>query len=362
MMLDGKPELDDLAESLKKVRAELSRVMVGQEEVIEFAIVALVCEGHVLFEGVPGIGKTLLAKSLARAFGLDFSRIQFTPDLLPADVLGTDIITQSSSGVDLRFEAGPVFSNIVLADEINRASPKTQSALLEAMQERMVTLRGQSRPLPRPFMVLATQNPIEMEGTYPLPEAQVDRFLFKILMGQPDRGDLLEILERTLGPVLPEARPVLAPDELPALQEAAKEIVVPGIVLDRAARIVLATQPGRADSPELVRRHVRYGAGPRGAQALVMAAKARALLEGRPNASLEDLERCLLPALRHRVALNYEGLGEGLCPDDLVSEAFAWAAQGRDAAGKAAARLAGTVMDGSGDTRGEASAQGKRGR
>jgi MoxR-like ATPase len=340
MMLDGKPELDDLAESLSRLRSEVARVMVGQEEVIDFAIVALVCEGHILFEGVPGIGKTLLAKSLARAFGLDFSRIQFTPDLLPADVLGTDIITQGPGGVDLRFEAGPVFANIILADEINRASPKTQSALLEAMQERMVTLRGLSRKLPRPFMVLATQNPIEMEGTYPLPEAQIDRFLFKILMDQPDRADLLEILERTLGPELPEARAVLSPEELPALQEAAKEIVVPGVVLDRAARIVLATQPGRADSPERVRRHVRYGAGPRGAQALVMAAKARALLEGRPNASLEDLELCLLPALRHRVALNYEGLSEGLRPDDLVAEAFAWAAEGRATADRAAALLA----------------------
>jgi MoxR-like ATPase len=332
MMDDGKPGLDELAEGLAKARAEVSRVIVGQEEVIDLAIIALTCEGHVLFEGVPGIGKTLLAKSLARAFALDFSRIQFTPDLLPADVLGTDIISQSASGVDLRFEAGPVFSNIILADEINRASPKTQSALLEAMQERMVTLRGQSRPLPRPFMVLATQNPIEMEGTYPLPEAQIDRFLFKILIGQPGRADLLEILERTLGTEVPEAGPALAPGGLPALQEAAKEIVVPGVVLDLAVRVVLATQPGRADSPERVRRYVRYGAGPRGAQALVMAAKARALLEGRPNAAVEDLERCLLPALRHRVALNYEGLSEGLSPDSLVAEAFAFASSGRPAA------------------------------
>jgi len=323
MMKDEQPRLGELSDALARARAEVARVIVGQDEAIDLAMVALVCEGHVLFEGVPGIGKTLLARSLSRTLSLGFSRIQFTPDLLPADVLGTTIISQSGGGLDLRFEAGPVFSNIVLADEINRASPKTQSALLEAMQERSVTLRGESRALPRPFMVLATQNPIEMEGTYPLPEAQIDRFLFKVLVGQPNREELCGILDRTLGQELPEATPVLGPTELPALQAAARDIVVPEVVRDRAARAVLATQPGRPEAPESVRKWVRYGAGPRGAQALVMAAKARALMEGRPNAALEDLERCLLPALRHRVALNYEGLSEGLTPDRLVEEAWA---------------------------------------
>lgn len=321
-MKDEQPRLGDFSDILARARAEVARVIVGQDEAIDLALVALVCEGHVLFEGVPGIGKTLLARSLSRSLSLGFSRIQFTPDLLPADVLGTTIISQSGDGLDLRFEAGPIFSNIVLADEINRASPKTQSALLEAMQERSVTLRGESRLLPRPFMVLATQNPIEMEGTYPLPEAQIDRFLFKVLVGQPGRDELCAILDRTLGQELPEAGPVLGPSELPALQAAAREIVVPDIVRERAACAILATQPGRPEAPESVRRWVRYGAGPRGAQALVMAAKACALMDGRPNASLEDLERCLLPALRHRVALNYEGLSEGLNSDRLVMDAW----------------------------------------
>jgi MoxR-like ATPase len=329
-MADRLPNLEEIAAMIAKARAEVARVIVGQDEAIDLAILGLISEGHILFEGVPGIGKTLLARSLARAFSLRFTRIQFTPDLLPADVLGTTIISQTSAGLDLRFEEGPVFSNIVLADEINRASPKTQSALLEAMQERSVTLRGRTMALPRPFMVLATQNPIEMEGTYPLPEAQIDRFLFKVLLGQPGREELSSIIERTLGTEVPEPEPVLETGDLVALQAAAREIVVPPLVRDAASRIVLATQPEREDSPAEVRRYLRYGSGPRGAQALVLAAKARALVQGRPNASLEDLGASFLPALRHRVALNYEGQGEGLSPDAIVAGAFSHAAKARD--------------------------------
>jgi len=292
-------------EALRRTRAEIGRVIVGQEEAVEIALAALLCEGHVLFEGVPGLGKTLLARSVASCLSLRFAKIQFTPDLMPSDILGTTMITgQESSGFGLAFERGPIFANIVLADEINRATPKTQSALLEAMQERAVTLRGATHQLPRPFLVLATQNPIEMEGPYPLPEAQVDRFLFKAIVRQPERDDLVRIVERT----------VL--EGLPRIDAADGGAPMSGKIL--AARIVLSSQPERPDSPERVRRYLRFGAGPRGAQALVLSAKASALLDGRPNASIADLERFLMPALRHRIALNFEGQSAGVSIDELL--------------------------------------------
>jgi len=323
-MSDAAGRLESSVEALRAAREELGRVIVGQDEAVEIALVALLCEGHVLFEGVPGLGKTLLARSVAACLSLGFSRIQFTPDLMPADILGTSMITgRESSGFGLAFERGPVFANIVLADEINRASPKTQSALLEAMQERSVTLRGQTYALPRPFLVLATQNPIEMEGTYPLPESQVDRFLFKAIVGQPGRDELRRILERTVVDGLPELRPALGAEELGELRSALREIVVPPVLLDLAACVVLSSQPERPESPESVRRYVRYGAGPRGAQALILAAKARALADGRPSASVADLERFCRPALRHRIALNYEGQSAGIEVDGLVTELLA---------------------------------------
>jgi MoxR-like ATPase len=309
-------------DGMARAREEIAKVIVGQDEAIDLALIALLCEGHVLFEGVPGLGKTLIVRSLADALMLRFSRIQFTPDLMPSDVVGSTMIAQGE-GVDLglRFEPGPVFSNLVLADEINRASPKTQSALLQAMQERAVTVRGRSYPLPRPFLVLATQNPLEMEGTYPLPEAQVDRFLFKILVGQPGQEELVRILERTAGAEEARAEAVLREADLVALQRAAREVVASPDVLATAARIAIGTQPERPEAPERVRRYARYGAGPRGAQALVLAAKARALLAGRLNASTYDLEAVMMPALRHRVALNFEAQAEGIRVEDLVADA-----------------------------------------
>jgi MoxR-like ATPase len=236
--------------------------------------------------------------------------------------VGATMIAQGAgSDLGLRFEPGPVFANLVLADEINRASPKTQSALLEAMQERSVTVRGRSYPLPRPFLVLATQNPLEMEGTYPLPEAQIDRFLFKIIVGHPGQDDLVKILERTSGPVGTDARAVMREVDVIALQRATREVVAAPFLLEAASRIVLNTQPARPDSPERVRRFARYGAGPRGAQALILAAKARALLAGRFNASMADMESVVEPALRHRVALNFEGQSEGVSAEDLIADA-----------------------------------------
>ncbi len=308
-------------EGLGRVREQIHRVIVGQEAVVDLTLLALLCEGHVLLEGVPGLGKTLLVRTLGDCLSLSFSRIQFTPDLMPADVLGTSIVGQNEGGTfDLRFERGPIFANLLLADEINRASPKTQAALLEAMQEQAVTVRGERHLLPRPFQVLATQNPLEMEGTYPLPEAQIDRFFFKILVQHPSEEELLAILDRTVGPAVPACEEVLCGKEVLALQRAVREVVVPPQVAGYAARLVLATQPERDSAPPHVRRYVRYGAGPRGAQALILAGKARALTRGRFNVSLDDVRGLVQPALRHRVALNFDGLSEEISVDDLLEE------------------------------------------
>ncbi|NLZ43932.1 MAG: AAA domain-containing protein [Clostridia bacterium] len=322
-MVMGRTKLDvnEYRAGLERVREEIHRVIIGQEEVVSLVLLALLCEGHVLLEGVPGIGKTMLVRALAGSLSLSFSRIQFTPDLMPADILGTSIVMQNSKGgFDLRFEEGPVFANLVLADEINRASPKTQAALLEAMQERTVTIRGENHRLPSPFQVLATQNPLEMEGTYPLPEAQVDRFFFKILVDHPSEAELVEIIQSTSGLEVPACRPVLNREELLALQKAVREVVVPPSVAGYAARLVLATQPGEETTTAGVRKYVRYGAGPRGAQTLVMAAKARALTMGRLNAGVEDVQEVVLPALRHRIGLNFDGLSEGVSIDRLLEE------------------------------------------
>ncbi len=325
-MNDEEMPIAACVDGMARAREEIARVIVGQDEVIDLALVALLCEGHVLFEGVPGLGKTLIVRTLADTLMMRFSRIQFTPDLMPSDVVGATMIAQgegagSGGELGLRFEPGPVFANLVLADEINRASPKTQSALLQAMQERIVTVRGRSYPLPRPFLVLATQNPLEMEGTYPLPEAQVDRFLFKIIVGHPGQDELVRILERTSGQPDSGAREVMREVDVLALQRATRDVVAPTELLQAAARIVLGTQPERPGSPERVRRFVRYGAGPRGAQALVLAAKARALLAGRYNATMADVESVIAPALRHRIALNFEGQSEGILVEDLIGEA-----------------------------------------
>jgi MoxR-like ATPase len=309
-------------EGIVRARSEIAKVIVGQEEAVEFTLLALLCEGHVLYEGVPGLGKTSLVRALAASTGLSFSRIQFTPDLMPTDVIGATMVERSERGdLGLAFEPGPVFSNLVLADEINRASPKTQSALLEAMQERAVTVRGKSHPLPRPFLVLATQNPLEMEGTYPLPEAQIDRFLFKVIIEHPGKADLEKIVELTVGGADPRAEAVASASEIADLQSAVRDVVVPPVVLSAAADIVMRTRPEMAEAGERVKRFVRYGAGPRAAQAMILGAKARALLAGRYHAGLDDLRSVAVPAVRHRIALNFDGLSEGIRPEDILREA-----------------------------------------
>ncbi|HEX2185487.1 MAG TPA: AAA family ATPase [Chloroflexota bacterium] len=309
-------QAETLRERLAAAVSALGQVIVGQPAVVEQVLTALVAGGHVLVEGVPGLGKTLLVRTLGQVTGLRFGRIQFTPDLMPGDITGTEVFDRETGG--LRFSPGPIFTNLLLADEINRATPRTQSALLEAMQERTVTAGGQSHRLPDPFFVLATQNPLEMEGTYPLPEAQLDRFLFKVLVPFPSDEELAEIAERTTGPA--QARPsrVLDPAQLTASMALVRHVVLAPHVLDYAIKLIGATHPHRSPVPE-VERFVRYGSSPRGLQALVLAAKVTALRAGRWNVSFGDLEQVALPALRHRMLLHYEATAEGITPDHLVT-------------------------------------------
>jgi len=302
------------------IEQELARLIVGQRELVRSVLIALIAGGHVLLEGQPGLGKTVLVRSLGDVLELSFARVQFTPDLMPADVTGTNIVTEDDAGRRrFEFQPGPLFTNLLLADEINRATPKTQSALLEAMQEGQVTVGDRTRPLPRPFFVLATQNPIELEGTYPLPEAQLDRFLFKLLVPFPGPEDLAEIVRRTTGVTDAELRPVAGGDDLAAMSTLAREVPVAEPVMERAVRILLCTHPDRPEAPEEVRRYVRWGASPRGLQTLILAGRIRALLEGRFNLALEDLEAVAAPALRHRVFLNFEADAAGVDSDRLVA-------------------------------------------
>jgi MoxR-like ATPase len=301
------------------IEQELARLIVGQRELVRSVLVALVAGGHVLLEGQPGLGKTVLVRSLGQVLELGFARVQFTPDLMPADVTGTHIVTEDEGGRRrFEFQAGPLFTNLLLADEINRATPKTQSALLEAMQERQVTVGERTRQLPRPFFVLATQNPIELEGTYPLPEAQLDRFFFKLLVPFPGAGELAEIARRTTGTAEAELQPVASGEDLTDMSRLAREVPVAEPVMERAVRILLATHPEQPDAPEDVRRYVRWGASPRGLQTLILAGRIRALLEGRFNLALEDLEAVAAPALRHRVFLNFEADAAGVDSDRVV--------------------------------------------
>jgi MoxR-like ATPase len=307
----------DLALAIEK---ELARVIVGQRELVRLTLIAMIAGGHVLLEGQPGLGKTVLVRSLSGALDLDFARIQFTPDLMPADVTGTHIVSEDESGRRrFEFQPGPLFTNLLLADEINRATPKTQSALLEAMQERQVTVGDRTRLLPAPFFVLATQNPIELEGTYPLPEAQLDRFFFKLLVPFPEAADLAEIARRTTGVEEASLRPVASGDELAAMSLLAREVPVADPVMQHAVEILLGTHPEKDSAPEPVRRYVRWGASPRGLQTLVLAGRIRALLEGRYNLALEDLEAVAAPALRHRVFLNFEADAAGVTADEVVA-------------------------------------------
>lgn len=316
---ETKKQVDAFQRKLGELREEVGRVIVGQRELIDGVITCMLAGSHALLEGVPGLGKTMLVRTLAQAMKLEFTRIQFTPDLMPADIIGTTVVDETQTGGKVfEFRKGPVFSNIVLADEINRATPKTQSALLEAMQERRVTVGRTTHDIGQPYFVLATQNPLEMEGTYPLPEAQLDRFFFKLNVPYPTREDLKQILLRTTGNDVAEARPVVDAAELLQMQTLVRAVAVADHVQDYAVRLVLATQPETAGAPGSVKRFVRVGASPRGAQALLLAAKIGALFQGRYAASVDDLRGVALPALRHRVLLNFEGEAEGVRADDVV--------------------------------------------
>jgi MoxR-like ATPase len=311
---------DDYAGTAKAIEAEIGKVIVGQTDLVRTVLLCLLCEGHALLEGVPGLGKTQLLKTLSDAVDLEFNRIQFTPDLMPADVTGTQVLEETADGHrGFAFEPGPVFANLVLADEINRATPKSQSALLEAMQERQVTVAGETRPLPRPFLVMATQNPLEMEGTYPLPEAQLDRFLLKALVPFPSADELVAVVERTTGGAVGEVRPVVDAAGLAEMIELTRAVPVAEHLTRHAVDLVVATHPERPESPDDVKRFVRFGASPRGAQALVLAAKASALLDGRPNVSADDLRAVAPAALRHRLVLGYEAAASGVTADDLIT-------------------------------------------
>jgi len=307
-------------ETCRAISDEVGRVVVGHEEVVEGILVALLSGGHVLLEGVPGIGKTLIVRTFAQALDLSFSRIQFTPDLMPADVTGTMLLVDREGGRTFEFSKGPLFASFVLADEINRATPKTQSALLEAMQEHRVTTMGRTYTIDPPFVVLATQNPIEMEGTYPLPEAQLDRFLVKILLGFPGAAELTTILDRTTIGAQPEARRIADRARIIEMIAAARDMAVENrSTVGYVVRIVQATHPDSQTAPEAVRKYVRYGASPRGAQSILLGAKVRALMQGRVSIDFSDVRSMILPALRHRIILNFEGESTGQKTDDILS-------------------------------------------
>lgn len=319
VLTEEEKKVEFFSQSAGKILEEIKKDIVGQEDVVEDTVIALVAGGNVLLEGVPGVGKTRLVRSLGRTFSLPFSRIQFTPDLMPGDVTGTNIIEKDDSGkTTLRFQPGPIFSQILLADEINRATPKTQSALLEAMQEHTVTVGGTSRKLDEPFFVLATQNPIEQDGTYPLPEAQVDRFMFKLLMGFPNPDELKEIVNMTQITMDETAEAVADAETLLEMREVAKGIPVIDEIMDYVMYLVSATHPTTALAPEFVKKYVRLGASPRACQALITTAKVRALMKGRYNVSFGDINELAYPVLRHRIKLSFQALTEKLTPDDVI--------------------------------------------
>ena len=315
------PRVDEFVRAYGALRTEVGKVIVGHAEIINGVLTAMFAGGHVLLEGVPGLGKTLLIKTLAESLHLSFSRVQFTPDLMPADIIGTNLLAEDDAGNrQLQFQPGPIFANILLADEVNRATPKTQSALLEGMQEHAVTVGGASRPLPKPFFVLATQNPIEMEGTYPLPEAQLDRFLFKLRVRYPAVEELNAILDRTTQAQVMDVQRVMDGPAVSGFQQLIREVPMATHVRDFATHLVMATHPQWEQAPEITRKFIRYGASPRGAQALVLGAKVRALTEGRYNVSVEDIMALAPAALRHRVLLNFAGESEGMDADTLLAQ------------------------------------------
>jgi len=316
--------IQEVTDQIHGVRQEISKVIVGHDEVVEGVLIALVSGGHVLLEGVPGLGKTTLLRTLGRATHLQDSRIQFTPDLMPADILGSMMMESDSLGSkSLRFHPGPIFANLVLADEINRATPRTQSALLEAMQERTVTNGNITYPLEDPFLVMATQNPLEMEGTYPLPEAQLDRFMLKLLVGYPTKTEMETIVDRTMAAEQPKVDQVMDRQQVLDIRRKAHEVLVAPHVRDAAIRIIMMTQPEQSESHPLARKYIRYGSSPRGAQALVQGGRVRALMRGRLNVSLDDVTALALAALRHRIILNFDAHAEGKTADSVLTEILA---------------------------------------
>jgi MoxR-like ATPase len=320
-MVSSENFLQEVTHQMQLVRNEIGKVIVGHDDVVEGVLMALVAGGHVLLEGVPGLGKTTLLRTLSRAMHLDYSRIQFTPDLMPADIVGSMIMESDANGAkQLRFQAGPVFAHLVLADEINRATPRTQSALLEAMQERTVTSGTTTYTLEDPFLVMATQNPLEMEGTYPLPEAQLDRFLLKIVVGYPTQAEMETIIDRTMGAEQPVVDQVVNREQILGMRRGAHEVLVAPHVRDYAIRFVLSTQPDQPIAHSVAKKYIRYGSSPRGAQSLVQCGRVRALLRGRLNVSIDDLRALCLPALRHRIILNFDAHAEGKTPDQVLAE------------------------------------------
>jgi MoxR-like ATPase len=319
--MDANAAIAEFRERIGAIKEQMGRVIVGQEQIVEGVLMCLCAGGHALLEGVPGLGKTLMVRTLAQSMGLDFSRIQFTPDLMPADVTGTNIIAELPDGrKEFQFQRGAVFTNVLLADEINRAPPKTQSALLEAMQERSVTVAGTTYPLSEPYIVLATQNPLEMEGTYPLPEAQLDRFMFKLRVYFPSLEELIDILNRTTGSDSDRPHEVIDGPGIMALRRLVREVPIAPHIQEHAVRLVLGTHPDSEYASDSVRQFVRYGSSPRGAQALILTSKVRALLQGRFHVAFEDLDFVARPALRHRMILNFEGQAEGVETDVLIDE------------------------------------------
>ncbi len=316
-----KQQLEEFRTDFYRLRTEISKVIVGQEEILDDTLIAIIAGGHVLLEGVPGLGKTLTVRTLADALHLEFHRIQFTPDLMPADLIGTQIISEADDGHKVfEFQKGPLFANVLLADEINRATPKTQSALLEAMQEHSVTVAGVTHRLSEPFFVMATQNPLEMEGTYPLPEAQLDRFFVKLLVPYPRVSDLEEILDRTTENRKPKAEAVLSGERILAMSQLSRMIPISNDVRRYGIALIVATHPDHELASAAAKKYVRYGSSPRGLQALVLGAKIRAILDNRYHVAREDLRTMALPVLRHRLILNFEGQAEGISADDVIQK------------------------------------------
>jgi MoxR-like ATPase len=321
MNMNTEEQIQAFRQAYAALRAELGKVIVGQDSVVEGTLIALFAGGHVLLEGVPGLGKTLLVRTLGEVLDLSFSRIQFTPDLMPADILGTNIVMEIPGGRrEFQFQRGPIFAHLILADEINRATPKTQSAMLEAMQEHQVTAGGELRKLVEPFFVMATQNPIDQEGTYPLPEAQLDRFFFKILVGYPSADELTEVLSRTTAGARAEVERVITREALMELMKLVREVPVASHVKDYAVRLVLSTHPKTETAAPMATQYLRFGSSPRGGQTLLLAGKVRALIEGRFNVSFDDIEAVAASALRHRLILNFEAEAEGITTDHIIGQ------------------------------------------